>query len=41
MFADPFMNTLFDMTHKDTNVSPEEHGTRLGLFFLQRHGGDN
>ena len=41
MFADPFMFTLFDMTHQDTNVPPEEHGTRLGLFFLQRFGGDD
>ena len=40
ILADPFMNVLFDMSHKDTNVSPEEHGTRLGLFFLLHFGGD-
>jgi hypothetical protein len=40
MFADPFMNVLFDMTHSDTNVPPEEHGKRLGLFFLCHFGSD-
>ena len=40
-FADPFMNVLLDLSHKDTNVSPEEHGTRLGLFFLLHFGGDD
>ena len=39
-FGDPFMNVLFDMSHKDTNVAPEEHGLRLGLFFLSHFGGD-
>jgi hypothetical protein len=41
LFADPFMSVLFDLSHKDTNVAPEEHGMRLGLFFLLHFGGDN
>ena len=41
MFSDPFMNTLFDMTHPESNVSPEDHGKRLALFFLSFFGGEN
>ena len=33
-FADPFMNTLFDFSHADVNVAPEDHGDRLALWFL-------
>ena len=38
--SDPFMNNLFDISHKDTNVPAEEHGRRLGLFFLDHYGDD-
>ena len=39
-FADPFMNVLFDLSHADTNVPPEEHGMRLGTFYLKYYGGE-
>ena len=39
-YRDPFMNVLFDWSNKETNVPPEEHGLRLGLFFLKEFGGD-
>ena len=39
MFSDPFLNTLFDMTHKDTNISSDEHGIRLASWYLS-HSGD-
>ena len=32
------MNTLFDTRHKDTNVSSDEHGIRLGSWFLSNYG---
>ena len=38
LFTDPFMNTLFDMSHKDTNISSDDHGTRLASFFLSHFG---
>ena len=38
--TDPFMNTLFDMTHKESNVDYKVHGRRLGLFFLAFFGPD-
>ena len=38
MFSDPFMNTLFDTRHKDTNVSSDDHGTRLASWFLTQNG---
>ena len=40
LFADPYMFTLFDMTDPDTNVSSDQHGQRLGLFFLSFFGDD-
>ena len=39
--TDPFMNTLFDFTDKDTCVDHKEHGKRLGLFLLAFWGDDN
>ena len=39
--TDPFMNTLFDMTNKDTNLDHSSHGKRLGLFFLTWFGDDD
>merc|ERR1712117_454700 len=38
---DPITKVLLDRTHKDSNVSAEEHGKRLGLMFLQRFGLSN
>ena len=32
------MNVLFDLSHADTNVPPEEHGMRLGTFYLKYYG---
>ena len=34
------MNVLFDFSHTDTNVPPEEHGMRLGTFYLKYYGGE-
>ena len=39
--TDPFMNTLFDLTNKDTNHDHMAHGKRLGLFFLTWFGDDD
>ena len=39
--TDPFMNTLFNMTEKDTNHDYNAHGRRLGLFFLSFFGDDD
>ena len=38
MFSDPFINTLFDTTHEDTNVSSDVHGLRLASWFLSYFG---
>ena len=35
------MFTLFNTWHNDTNVTPEEHGRRLGTFYLCQEGDDN
>ncbi len=40
MYADSFMNTLLDMTDFATDVSIEEHGERLAMYFLAIFGGD-
>ena len=39
--TDPFLNTLFDFTHKDTVEDHKTHGKRLGLFFLAFFGDDD
>ena len=38
---DPLMCTLFDMRNPEAAVSPEEHGERLGLYFLVNVGDDD
>ena len=38
--TDPFMNTLFDFTDKDSCVDHVTHGKRLGLFLLAFWGDD-
>lgn len=40
LFKDPLMHQLFDMSSKETNISTDEHGMRLGLFFLAFFGDD-
>merc|ERR1712026_121507 len=38
---DPITKVLLDRSHKDSDVTPKEHGRRLGLMFLQRFGLSN
>ena len=38
MFTDPFMNTLFDTTNKDTDTSSEHHGTKFAAMIMQAMG---